>query len=612
MMNTNTKILLIIALIFLGLVTATIVNVAVNFREYAYNNAIEKSKMTAEIVRDGLTAHMVNGIMEKREFFLRNIANAKDVEDLWIVRSDSVIAQYGKGFKNESVRDALDKSVLREGKTVRKVIEDTDRAILRVSIPYIATAYGTPDCLKCHAVQEGEVLGAISMEFNIDDIRQAGTLTIAKIFGISLIFMIIAVFVTNHYFKPYMHLFLNLQQGIKKAHVGDFTHRFTTDIKGEGNSVAEEMNGLFEKMQDAFGNIKEELNTFISRNNISCDDPLYEARSIIHELSNIYKFKKTIELDKDKYAIYERIYYLLQSKFDLTHFALYEVNHARRERKLLYITEGESFCSHKADSDALECRAYRTSTDIISTDFPELCASCTQNGEVEYACLPFNINSDYSFVLSISSKSAEELGDISSKLHSIENYLEAAKPVIESKILMDVLRESSLRDGLTGLYNRRFLEEYIEQEQAQIQRDGSAYDIMMIDIDFFKLVNDTYGHDAGDIVIKSLADILKASIRESDMAIRYGGEEFLILLRHSTHEATMRIASKIHASFKEKKFSFDNETIEKTLSIGIAKLPDDNDSIWKVIKYADTALYEAKNTGRDKIVEFTSDMFDGY
>jgi two-component system cell cycle response regulator len=74
----------------------------------------------------------------------------------------------------------------------------------------------------------------------------------------------------------------------------------------------------------------------------------------------------------------------------------------------------------------------------------------------------------------------------------------------------------------------------------------------------------------------------------------------------------MKIASNIHDSFKEHKFTFGNENVEKTLSIGIAKLPDDNDSIWKVIKYADIALYAAKNTGRDKIVEFTSDMFDGY
>lgn len=611
-MNTNKKILLIVALMLIGLAAATIINVAINFRDYAYDNAIEKSKMTAGIVRDGLTAHMVNGIMDKREFFLRNIANSKDVEDLWIVRSDNVNTQYGKGLKNEILRDDIDQQVLETGKEMRMITETPDKAILRVSIPYIATAYGSPNCLECHVSDEGAVLGAISMEFNIGDIRHAGTMTVAKIFGINLIFLLIAIYVTNYYIKPYMHLFTNLQQGIKKAHLGDFTHRFTTQLTGEGKEVAEEMNGLFEKMQDAFGNIKDQLRTFVARTNISCSDPLHEANTIIHELSDIYKFKKTIELDKDKYAIYERFYYLLETKFGLKHFALYEVNHARKERNLLYITEGESFCANKADKDAMECRAFRTSADIVSTDFPDLCSSCTNKGEIEYICLPFNINGDYSLVLSISTKSAERLGEISHKITSIKNYLEAAKPVLESKILMEILRDTSLRDGLTGLYNRRFLEEYIEQEQLRIQREQINYDIMMIDIDYFKLVNDTYGHDAGDTVIKVLSEILKSSIRESDMAIRYGGEEFLILLRHTTAEATMNIASKIHTQFKTKKFPVGNETISKTLSIGIAKLPQDADSIWKVIKYADTALYSAKNTGRDKIVEFTADMFEGY
>ncbi len=611
-MSTNKKILLIVALMLIGLGTATIINVAVNFRDYAYNNAIEKSKMTAEIVRDGLTAHMVNGIMDKREFFLRNIAESKDVENLWIVRSDHTIAQYGTGLKNEIQRDELDNQVLKEGKTVRKIIEDSEKAILRVSIPYIGTAYGSPNCLSCHDAQEGEVLGAISMEFNIENVRDTGTVTIAKIFGINIIFLVVALFLTNHYFKPYMNLFNNLREGTKKAYSGDFTFRFTTNLKGEGKEVADQMNDLFEKMQDAFGNIKDQLHSFVARSNISSTDPLQEASSIIHELADIYKFKKTIELDKDKYSIYERIYHLLECKFELKHFAMYEVNHSRKERNLLYITEGESFCSHFADSDALECRAYRTATDIISSDFPNLCSSCTQNGKLEYICMPFVINNDYSLILSISAKNKEEIDEISDKITSMKNYYEAAKPVIESKILMDILRESSLRDGLTGLYNRRFLEEYIEQEQAHIQRDKTNYDVLMIDIDYFKLVNDTYGHDVGDTVIKALSDILKSSIRESDMAIRYGGEEFLVLLRRTTREATMKISSNIHQSFKDKKFSIGSETIEKTLSIGIAKLPDDSDSIWKVIKYADTALYEAKNTGRDKIVEFTSEMFEEY
>jgi len=187
------------------------------------------------------------------------------------------------------------------------------------------------------------------MEFNIENIRQTGTLTIAKIFGINLIFLVIALFLTNHYFKPYMHLFNNLREGTRKAYLGDFTHRFTTKLTGEGKEVADQMNNLFEKMQDAFGNIKDQLHTFVARTNISSTDPLHEASSIIHELSDIYKFKKTIELDKDKYAIFERIYHLLEWKFGLKHFAMYEVNHTCNERNLLYINEGDSFTGENED-----------------------------------------------------------------------------------------------------------------------------------------------------------------------------------------------------------------------------------------------------------------------
>ena len=195
-------------------------------------------------------------------------------------------------------------------------------------------------------------------------------------------------------------------------------------------------------------------------------------------------------------------------------------------------------------------------------------------------------------------------------ISSIKHYLEAAKPVIESQILMEKLKDTSLRDGMTGLYNRRFLDEFIDKILSQASRSHDTYAVLMLDVDFFKMVNDTYGHDVGDKVIVALSKILKNSIRESDLAIRYGGEEFLIMLHNANDEGMRSVADKIHSEFA--KLSFDvgtGEPLKKTISIGIAKFPMDGDTIWKCIKYADTALYEAKNTGRNKIVEFKAAMF---
>lgn len=609
-MNTNRKIQLIVALMLMGLAIATITNVALNFREYEYNNAIEKSKMTAEIVRDGLTAHMVNDVMEKRQFFLDNIANLKNVQSLWIVRSDNVIRQHGEGMLNERPRDSIDEKVLREGLLVREIREDSKSAVLRVTIPYTASSYGKTNCLACHNAQEGDVLGAISMEFNVNDVRQTGAMTIAKIFAINVIFIIIALWVTNHYFKPYMKLFENLQQGIKRARTGDFSFRFSTTLKDGGSEVAEQMNTLFEKMEETFEGIKQNLNTFVSRSNISCADPLNSSGMIIRELSDVYKFKKTIELDSSKDAIYDRFIYVLKEKFSFHHFALYEVDKISKERRLIYITDHQSFCKPHVDTDATECRAYRTDTDIYSTDFPNVCQNCAVSDK-EYTCVPFTINDDLALTLSYSASDLKTIETMNNALPSIKNYFEAAKAVIESRTLMDKLRDSSLRDGATRLYNRRFLEEFIDRTAQQAMRIQVNYSILMIDIDYFKMVNDTYGHDAGDVVIKTLAELLSTSVRKADLPIRYGGEEFLILLHNSTVDGALFVAEKIRTEFATKKFHFGHDTVEKTLSIGISHFPSDADSLWKVIKFADIALYEAKHSGRNKVIAFESQMFNG-
>lgn len=607
-MKTNHKILFIVALMLIGLAIATITNVALNFREYGYSNAIEKSKMTAQIVRDGLTAHMVNGVMDKRQLFLNNISHLKDVQSLRIIRSDNIITQYGPGIANERPKDAIDDKVLKDGIPIEKITEDSKNATLRITIPYVASAYESPNCISCHNVKEGEVLGAISMEFNINDVRQTGAMTIAKIFGINLLFLIVALWVTNHYFKPYIHLLENLQQGIKRARTGDFSYRFQTKLKDAGSEVAEQMNTLFEKMEETFSGIRDNLSTFMSRSNISCADPLNSTGLIIKELSDVYKFKKTIELDSSKEAIYDRFVYVLKERFHFSHFALYEVDKKSKERKLIYITDHKSFCLPIVDEDAMECRAYRTNSDIYSTDFPNVCQNCSVDHK-EYTCIPFNINDDLALILSYSAKDTVTIEALNLVLPSIKNYFEAAKAVIESRTLMDKLRDSSLRDGATNLYNRRFLEEFIDKTAEQAMRSHISYSILMIDIDYFKMVNDTYGHDSGDIIIKSLSEILQQTVRKSDLPIRYGGEEFLVLLHNTTPEGALQVAQKIRTGFAAKKYQFGSDSVEKTLSIGISHFPSDADSIWKVIKFADLALYEAKHTGRNRVIEFEPRLF---
>ena len=567
--------------------------------------------MASTIIKNGLTAHMVNGVMDKRDYFLNQISSNKDIKSLWLVRSEKVIQQFGEGASKETPRDKIDKQALSTGKMVKEIIEHTNEITLRVSVPYIASGNNSADtnCLSCHEVNRGDTLGVLSMEFDISDMRMAGMFTILKILGINILFIIIVLFLLNRYLTPYTKLFTNLQDGVTKAHAGDFTHKFeATTVTQDARQLVEKMNTLFAKMQAAFGDIKYNLATFIPSGNASSQNSLDEATAIISELSDIYKFKKTIELDISKDIVFSRIIDILHIKYDIAHFALYEVNTVKMTRSLVYISQGESICYDDADKNCANCRAYRTKSDVVSTEFKDLCQAVNADG-MEYLCIPYTINKDSGLVLSITTKSKDELNRINTQIPNIKNYFEAAKPVIESRILMDKLLDTSLRDAMTGLYNRRFLEEFIDKVMKQALREEETYSVMMLDVDFFKMVNDTYGHDVGDKVIVKIGKLLKDSIRESDLAIRYGGEEFVVMLHNADEEGTAKVAKEIHENFADIVFNVGmGETMQKTLSIGISKFPNDGDTIWKCIKFADTALYKAKTTGRNKIVNYTPEM----
>ncbi len=606
-MKAKSKLLLFVTVMLLGLTAATIINISLNFKEFSINSAIEKSELTAKIVEDGLTAHMVNGNMPQRQYFLDEISDTSDIKALWIVRSANVSKQYGDGFVNEVARDTIDREVIKTGK---EVVSLSDENILRVTIPYIATSKGgSQSCISCHDVKVGETLGAISMELDITHTKDDSILVIEKIFTINLLFILVVLFLVNYFISPYVRFFKNLEDGIKKAYVGDFTHKFETTITENASTIASQMNTLFAKIDLTFEDIRTNLSTFASQNCVSETDPLNQARDVIHELSDIYKFKQTIERDLTKQDVYTRIVTILEDKFNITHCAFYEIDDIKLTRKLIYISnENQSICLEYIDNKAKDCRVYRTESDAISTEFKDICQTCNCK-DLEYLCTFFNINSEVSLVLSFTATTQEEIARVNAILPNIKHYLEAAKPVIESQVLTEKLRETSLRDGMTGLYNRRFLEEFVEQIMHQAKREKETYSVLMLDVDHFKLVNDTYGHDVGDDVIVEIGKVLQESIREADLAIRYGGEEFVVMLHNANEEGTQKIATKIHKAFGDRVFKVgSSETIQKTMSIGISRFPTDADDIWDCIKHADTALYVAKTTGRNKIVNYEEKM----
>jgi diguanylate cyclase (GGDEF)-like protein/PAS domain S-box-containing protein len=168
--------------------------------------------------------------------------------------------------------------------------------------------------------------------------------------------------------------------------------------------------------------------------------------------------------------------------------------------------------------------------------------------------------------------------------------------------LQSELREQAVRDPLTGLHNRRYLDEVFRQHLIWVRRRSSSLAVMMLDIDHFKSFNDTYGHKAGDQMLIMLGQLLRQYTRQSDVACRYGGEEFVILLLDAPLDIATRRAEEIRLAFEASSIEFEGTHLQTTISIGLAVYPEHGNSPEELLIQADQAMYAAKSSGRNQVV----------
>jgi diguanylate cyclase (GGDEF)-like protein len=169
--------------------------------------------------------------------------------------------------------------------------------------------------------------------------------------------------------------------------------------------------------------------------------------------------------------------------------------------------------------------------------------------------------------------------------------------------LRETLHRQSVRDPLTGLYNRRYLEETMVREEARAKRTRSTLGVILLDIDHFKQFNDTYGHGAGDQVLQAVGRLLKGRVRAEDVVCRYGGEEFIVVMPGASLETVESRAQTLRREAAHLGLEGLNPAQTPiTLSAGIAVFPDHGEGWEAVIAAADAALYQAKHEGRDRIV----------
>jgi diguanylate cyclase (GGDEF)-like protein/PAS domain S-box-containing protein len=225
-----------------------------------------------------------------------------------------------------------------------------------------------------------------------------------------------------------------------------------------------------------------------------------------------------------------------------------------------------------------------------------------KNEYIRYEDLPLRAKNgrlvDVEFVSNVYLVDGEKV--IQCNIRDISERKQAQDALLKSQAL---LREQSVRDHLTGLFNRRYMEETLERELLRASRKYLSLGIIMLDVDEFKHFNDTYGHAAGDVILRELGSLLLKQVRGDDIPCRYGGDEFMLILPDVSCEVTRERAERICQCAKQFHLHFEGQSLAAVaLSLGVAVFPEHGTTSTAILRAVDAALYRAKHEGRSRVV----------
>lgn len=617
-MNLQTKIAAFFGVLAIGLVVAVLAIGLFSFRQYSIATATEHVRTSAEILRVSLTEAMINGVINKREGLLTRLMEVEGLKSVRVIRGPQVEQQFGKGLSREQPSDDIERRVLAGGKAEFDLIEDGSDVTFRGTIPFVATNRGSPNCLMCHHVAEGTTLGAVTITMSIEHLKRKALLTLGLMIAAVTLFSLATFLLLRRLTYPIVETATHVETAVHRAIEGDFKSQVVVRTQDEIGHIAAEMNRLLAHLDDGLNRIGRMVAQLTNHAPTTSSGNLLKSTiEMVETLTDAAHFKQAIEEDETKAEIYVRLSTAIETLFNVRHFSIYEVL-AVHNQMLPVIVDGQAqgacrWCDPQILIRNETCRARRTGHIVNSIATPDICFAfrppVDQPG-YKHICFPIIQSGSVASVLQLVA-APDEHERVDGLVPYVGVYLREAAPVLEAKRLTETLRESNLRDPMTGLHNRRFLEESVDTLIAQAQRHKKPMAFMMLDLDYFKMVNDTYGHDAGDAVLKALAKVLTQSVRTSDYVIRYGGEEFLILLQETDAATAVDVAEKIRHAVEELKVQVSGGLLQKTISIGIAGYPDDSDTFWQAVKFADVALYSAKETGRNRVVRFTRALWEG-
>jgi diguanylate cyclase (GGDEF)-like protein len=255
-----------------------------------------------------------------------------------------------------------------------------------------------------------------------------------------------------------------------------------------------------------------------------------------------------------------------------------------------------------------ECWALRRGQPHIVTDARKdlVCPHLRKAPPATYLCIPLVAHGETAGLLHIASSPAGRAGAPAPSAATAQRLAtqvaEQLALALSNLALRERLRNQSIRDPLTGLFNRRYLEETLERELARAERSQHPIGVIMIDVDHFKRFNDSFGHNAGDALLREFGGLLRTHIRGGDIACRYGGEEFAVIMPDATLEDTQHRAEELRQATLQLRVTDQDQALgQVTISLGVAALPQHGTDSARLLRAADRALYSAKNAGRNRV-----------
>ena len=431
---------------------------------------------------------------------------------------------------------------------------------------------------------------SFSLMENGMDLAQQNILFLAiTLVLLALLFFFTSYIISRNMIEPLMD-FISLLQNMRRL--------FTTQRAGgcSDDSYQEQLASFIQKRRDEIGQVAKAI------------------QDMLGNMQAISFFRQTIEADETTSEIYQRLARIFSNRLGLNRFIIYEKLRGHESMEHVYCQPPELAEEIPSFAVANSCRARRTGTIVSSYDDPNICALFPFHDLQEHYCIPMIVGGHVIGVVQFifaKDLSLDEKRELSEAIAEAKNFIDETLPVLQSKHLASELEEMATKDQLTGLFNRRYLESSLDQLVAGVKRRGTNLGILMCDLDYFKQVNDNYGHDAGDAVLSQLAQVLLNSVRSADLVIRFGGEEFIILLMDCEKGKACDVAETIRQAVENHKFQASGQTLTKTTSIGVAEFPTkNNQGIWEAIKYADVALYKAKENGRNRVEVFEHGMWE--